>query len=84
MNPCDDFYTHVCAKWVRSKTPASFMADALNSFMSRSYELLLDPPKKVRDKYITFISVFYNSCVELWKTDLNYQQVLHHLFEVGN
>ncbi|KAH8030699.1 hypothetical protein HPB51_011486 [Rhipicephalus microplus] len=86
INPCDDFYSHVCGHWLRKAEGGTFMADAKKQFIARRHELLVSPPKasEPNSPVLETAHVFYTSCLNLFEAPVVLTKALHDLFTALN
>ncbi|XP_037580664.1 neprilysin-1 [Dermacentor silvarum] len=86
VNPCSDFYRHVCGRWINNtKRPSSFMIDAANNFSETLHEALIRAPVHGENReLIQNAAIFYNSCLTYLKTDADIQASTDELFKALN
>ncbi|KAL3218812.1 hypothetical protein MRX96_031349 [Rhipicephalus microplus] len=86
INPCDDFYSHVCGHWLRKAEGGTFMADAKKQFIARRHELLVSPPKasEPNSPVLETAHVFYTSCLNMFEAPVVLTKALHDLFTALN
>lgn len=80
VNPCDDFYAHMCSRWKHADPPSSFLADARKNFTDQAIGVLSKGDTK--DKALKFVSVFYRSCRHFLDREVGLDEATAHLLEV--
>ncbi|XP_037525609.1 endothelin-converting enzyme 2-like [Rhipicephalus sanguineus] len=86
VNPCTDFYGHVCGQWIKNtKRPSSFMIDVAQNFSDTLHEALSRPHLHGDNhELMQDAAIFYNSCLTYLKRDADIKASTDELFEALN
>ncbi|KAL3183547.1 hypothetical protein MRX96_033655 [Rhipicephalus microplus] len=86
VNPCTDFYRHVCARWIKdTKRPSSFMTDAAQDFSETLHEALSRAYLHGENhELMQNAAIFYNSCLTYLEKDARIKATTDELFEALN
>ncbi|KAL1425619.1 hypothetical protein MTO96_019044 [Rhipicephalus appendiculatus] len=86
VDPCTDFYRHVCGRWVKdTKRPSSFMIDAAQDFSDTLHEALSRAHLHGENhELMQNAAIFYNSCLTYHEKDADIKATTDELFEALN
>ncbi|XP_065310553.1 neprilysin-1-like isoform X2 [Dermacentor albipictus] len=86
VNPCSDFYRHVCGRWINNtKRPSSFMIDVAKNFSETLHEVLVRAHVHGENhELMQNAAIFYNSCITYLKADADIQASTDELFKALN
>ncbi|XP_064487642.1 neprilysin-1-like [Ornithodoros turicata] len=77
VDPCQDFHTHVCAKWLQRHAREGFLKDALSHFLVRLHDTIqrLAAAPEPQSVFTRSVTSLYNSCRTFLSANTSVQDV---------
>ncbi|XP_077493955.1 uncharacterized protein LOC144104688 [Amblyomma americanum] len=84
VNPCHNFYRHVCGRWLSNATapaPSSFMADVLRNYTARRHQMMM--ARLSGSQPADMVSRYYGTCVAYLGVPRTVRDIVNKVLEVS-